>query len=119
MAASTAENPDDRAGFDAHVAKVLTSPESTNRAVTVDGRLVGSIARFVVDGDTEVTYWIDGSSWGKRIAGQARALLLESVRVRPVFARAASDNVGIAQGAADCGIRDRRHGGLFRLWTES
>ena len=48
---------------------------------------------FVIDGDTEVTYWIDRSFWGQGIAGRALALLLESVCVRPVFARAASDNV--------------------------
>jgi RimJ/RimL family protein N-acetyltransferase len=90
MAAFTAENPDDRTAFDVHRAKVRTLPEATTRAVTVDGRLVGSI---VVDGDTEVTYWIDRSFWGQGIAGRALALLLESVRVRPLFARAASDNV--------------------------
>ena len=94
MAAFTAENPDDRAAFDVHMARIRTLPEVTNRAVTVDGRLVGSIASFAVDGDAEVTYWIDGSSWGQGIAGRALALLLESVRVRPLFARAASDNVG-------------------------
>ncbi len=93
MAAFTAKNPDDRAAFDVHMAKVLAAPEATNRAITVDGRLVGSIASFVVDGDTEVTYWIDRSFWGRGIAGRALALLLESVRVRPLFARAASDNV--------------------------
>jgi RimJ/RimL family protein N-acetyltransferase len=93
MAAFTAENPDDRAAFDIHMAKVRTSPESNTRAVTVDGRLVGSIASFVVDGDTEVTYWIDRSFWGQGIAGRALALLVESVRARPLFARAASDNV--------------------------
>jgi RimJ/RimL family protein N-acetyltransferase len=93
MAAFTAENPDDRTAFDAHMAKVRTLPGATTRAVTVDGRLAGSIASFVVDGDTEVTYWIDRSFWGQGIAGRALALLLESVRVRPVIARAASDNV--------------------------
>ena len=93
MAAFTAENPADRTAFDVHMAKVRTLPEVTTRAVTVDGRLAGSIASFVVDGDTEVTYWIDRSFWGRGIAGRALALLLESVRVRPVFARAASDNV--------------------------
>jgi RimJ/RimL family protein N-acetyltransferase len=93
MAAFTAENPGDRTAFDVHIAKVRTLPEATTRAVTVDGRLVGSIASFVVDGDTEVTYWIDRSFWGQGIAGRALALLLESVRVRPLFARAASDNV--------------------------
>src|SRR4051812_3264191 len=94
VAAFTVENPDDRAAFDAHMAKVLAAPESTNRAVTVDGRLVGSIASFVVEGDAEVTYWIDRSFWRQGIAGRALALLLESVSVRPLFARVASDNVG-------------------------
>ncbi|GAA1754967.1 GNAT family N-acetyltransferase [Luedemannella helvata] len=94
MAAFVAENPDDRAAFDVHMAKVRASPEATNRAITVDGRLVGSIASFVMDGDTEVTYWIDRSFWGQGIAGRALALLLESVRTRPLFARAASDNTG-------------------------
>jgi RimJ/RimL family protein N-acetyltransferase len=93
MAAFTAQDPNDRSAFDVHMAKVRTSPEVIIRAVTVDGRLVGSVGSFVVEGDTEITYWIDRSFWGQGIAGRALALLLESVRVRPLFARAASDNV--------------------------
>src|SRR5689334_24509445 len=61
MAAFTTKDPDDRAAFEIHMAKVRTSPEVTTLAVTADGRLVGSIACFVVDGDTEITYWIDRS----------------------------------------------------------
>jgi RimJ/RimL family protein N-acetyltransferase len=94
MAAFTAEDPDDRAAFDAHMAKVRTSPDVTSRAITVDGRLVGSIASFVIEGDTEVTYWIERSCWGRGIASRALALLLELVPERPLFARVASDNVG-------------------------
>ena len=93
MAAFTAKDPDDRTAFDAHMAKVKASPDTMNRVITLDGRLVGSIASFVIDGDTEVTYWIDRSFWGQGIASRALALLLASVHVRPVFARAASDNV--------------------------
>ena len=94
MAAFTAEDPNDRTAFDVHMAKVRTSAEVTIRTITVDGRLVGSIASFVIEGDTEVTYWIDRSFWGQGIAGRALAILLESVPVRPLFARVASDNVG-------------------------
>jgi RimJ/RimL family protein N-acetyltransferase len=47
-----------------------------------------------MDGDTEVTYWIDCSVWGQGVASQALALFLDMVPVRPVYARAASDNVG-------------------------
>jgi len=94
MAAFTTKDPDDRAAFEIHMAKVRTSPEVTTLAVTADGRLVGSIACFVVDGDTEITYWIDRSRWGQGIASRALALFLDTVPVRPLYARAASDNVG-------------------------
>ncbi len=94
MAAFTAKDPDDRTAFEIHMAKVRTSPDVFTRAITADGRLVGSIASFVIDGHTEVTYWIDRSRWGQGIASRALALFLDTVPVRPLFARAASDNVG-------------------------
>ena len=62
--------------------------------MTRDGRLVGNIAWFVLDGRTEITYWIDRSVWGQGIASRAIALLLATVPVRPLYARAASDNLG-------------------------
>jgi RimJ/RimL family protein N-acetyltransferase len=76
------------------MAKVRATHDTTLRAVTRDGHLVGSIASFVIDGDTEITYWIDRSAWGQGIASQALALLLDTVDVRPLHARAASDNLG-------------------------
>ncbi|WP_370946543.1 GNAT family N-acetyltransferase [Amycolatopsis sp. cg5] len=94
MAAFTAKDPDDRAAFDAHMAKVRAAPDVTNRAVTLDGRFAGTIAAFVVEGDTELTYWIDRAYWGQGVASRAVALLLDVVTVRPVHARAASDNEG-------------------------
>jgi RimJ/RimL family protein N-acetyltransferase len=94
MAAFTADDPDDRSAFDAHMAKVRSLPDVTTRAVVCDGQLVGSIAAFVVDGETEVTYWIDRAVWGRGIAGRALELLMDLVPVRPLYARAASDNAG-------------------------
>lgn len=94
MAAFTAKDPNDRAAFNVHMTKVRALPDAINRAITVDGRLVGSIASFIVEGDTEITYWIDRPFWGQGIASRALALLLELNPVRPVFARVASDNVG-------------------------
>jgi RimJ/RimL family protein N-acetyltransferase len=94
MAAFTAKDPDDRAAFDAHMAKLRSSPDTVVHAVTLDGRLVGSIGCWVADGDTEITYWIDRSAWGQGIASRAVALLLDTIPTRPVHARAASDNVG-------------------------
>jgi RimJ/RimL family protein N-acetyltransferase len=93
MAAFTAENPDDRHAFDAHMARVTSSPGITMRAITCDGQLVGTIASFVSGDQTEVTYWVDRAAWGRGIATAALELLLKLVPVRPLHARAASDNV--------------------------
>jgi RimJ/RimL family protein N-acetyltransferase len=93
MAAFTAEDPDDRRAFDAHMAMVRSSPDTTLRAITCDGQLVGSIASFVSGDQTEVTYWIDRPAWGRGIASQALELLLKLVLFRPLHARAASDNI--------------------------
>lgn len=94
MAAFTARDPDDRAAFDAHMSKLLASPDVTLRAITRAGRLVGSIGSFVVQGDTEVTYWVDRAAWGQGVASRALTLFLRDLDVRPIFARAASDNTG-------------------------
>lgn len=93
MAAFTAEDPDDRHAFDAHMAKVRSWPDATLRAITCDGQLVGSISSFVSGDQTEVTYWIGRPVWGRGIASQALELLLKLVPARPLHARAASDNV--------------------------
>ncbi|TCO64792.1 GNAT family N-acetyltransferase [Actinocrispum wychmicini] len=94
MAAFTAKDPNDRAAFDTHMSKLMTSPDLILRAVTRNGQLVGTIGSFVMDGNTEITYWIDRSVWGQGVASQAVALLLDMVKIRPVRARAASDNLG-------------------------
>jgi RimJ/RimL family protein N-acetyltransferase len=92
MAAFTAEDPNDRNAFDTHMAKIMSSPENTFLAIIQDSRLVGTIASYPSEGAIEVTYWIERTFWGRGIATQALGLLLEEIRVRPIRARAASDN---------------------------
>jgi RimJ/RimL family protein N-acetyltransferase len=94
MAAFTAENPDDREAFDAHMRKIRARTDVTNRVIVGDGRVVGTIAIFVMEGDLEITYWIDRSVWGQGVAGRAVALILEEVTDRPIYGRVASDNAG-------------------------
>jgi RimJ/RimL family protein N-acetyltransferase len=94
MAAFTAADPNDRSAFDAHMAKIMSSSENRTWAIIRDARLVGTIGSYVSEGATEVTYWIDRTCWGQGIATQALRLLLEGIPVRPIRARAASDNAG-------------------------
>lgn len=105
MAAFTAADPNDRIAFDAHMASITTAPDVTHRVITRDDQLVGTVACFVVDGVSEVTYWIDRSYWGQGIATAALELLLDEVTVRPLQARAASDNAGSLRVLHKVGFR--------------
>lgn len=94
----------DRAAFDARMARLRQSPEIMVRAVTSDGDLVGSIAAFVIEGRTEVAYWIDPGAWGRGIASRALELLVKVVETRPLYGRAASDNLGSLRVLAKAGF---------------
>jgi RimJ/RimL family protein N-acetyltransferase len=105
MAAFTAEDPGDRRAFDAHMARVMSTPRVTLRAVTSDEHLVGTISSFVLDGVMEVTYWIDRSYWGRGLASRALELLLQEVTDRPLRARVASDNIGSLRVLSKAGFK--------------
>lgn len=104
MAAFTARDPDDRAAFDAHWSKVRADPTCLLLAVVGDGRVVGMAGSFVMEGDQEVTYWIDREVWGQGVASRALALLVEMVPVRPLHARVASDNAGSLKVLTNAGF---------------
>ena len=94
MAAFTSPEADDRTTFVQRWARLRSDPSTTNRVVEVDGRVVGHIASFDLDGQREITYWIGREDWGRGIATRALQEFLQLEVTRPLYARAASDNVG-------------------------
>jgi [ribosomal protein S5]-alanine N-acetyltransferase len=94
MAAFTSPDGDARDNYHAKWRKIVANDETTNKVILLDGEVVGSVGAFVVDGDTEVTYWIRRDLWGRGLASAALAELLSVVTVRPIWAGAAADNVG-------------------------
>lgn len=104
MAAFTSADPDDRAAFDAHWTRILARPDVVNRTIVVDGQVVGSVASFVMEGETEVTYWLGRDFWGRGIATAALAEFLQEQTTRPLFARAAKDNAGSLRVLEKCGF---------------
>src|SRR4029453_1988037 len=50
------------------------------------------------------TYWIGREFWGRGIATQALAVLLSAVKTRPLYARAAKDNVASLRVLEKCGF---------------
>ena len=105
MAAFTAKDPTDRAAFMAHWQRILASPTVIVRTVVVDGAIVGSVLSYEEDGRPEVSYWLGKPYWGQGIATRALAAFLADVnRTRPIYARAAKDNVGSLRVLAKCGF---------------
>ena len=94
MAAFTPADPDDRAAFDAHWARLFADPGVDARTVRADGDIVGSVGRWFDGGVAEITYWIDPEHWGEGIATRAMRLFLDALDERPVRARVAADNAG-------------------------
>lgn len=104
MAAFTPEDPADRGGFDAHWARIRSSPGIVVRTVLGDGDVVGHAAVYGEPGEREVTYWVDRAHWGKGIATTALRGLLAEVGERPLYARVAADNAGSRRVLERCGF---------------
>jgi|SRR5579885_1362921 len=105
MAAFTAEDQSDRRAFLDRMSRVRTDRGTWNRIIDADGVVAGTIAFFRVDGQAEVTYWIDRAHWGKGIATAALQMLLAEIAERPLYARAASDNLGSLRVLEKAGFR--------------
>lgn len=106
MAAFTRAAPSDRVAFDAHYERIRNDPTVLLRAID-DGRgLVGTIGSFTIDGNREVTYWINRARWGEGIASTALTAFLTVETIRPIFGRVADHNIGSARVLAHAGFRE-------------
>lgn len=59
LAAFMPKDPTDKAAYIAKYTKLLSDPTVNNQSIIIDNAIVGSIAKFVMEGDIEITYWID------------------------------------------------------------
>ncbi len=104
LAAFMPKDPTDKAAYIAKYTKLLSDPTVNNQTIIIDNNIVGSIAKFVMEGDTEITYWIDRKYWGQGIATKALKELLDTETIRPVFGRVAFDNFGSQKVLEKCGF---------------
>lgn len=104
QAAFTRPDRADRSAFDAHYARIRTDRDVLLRAVLTEGKLAATVASFTMEGEREVTYWVDPAQRGLGIASAALAALLELDPVRPMFARVADHNSSSVRVLARCGF---------------
>ncbi len=104
MAAFTAKDPADRDAFMAHWVRIMASDTVTIRTILFDGQVAGSVLSFEHFGKLSVSYWIGKAYWGRGIATSALSQFLTQVKTRPIYARAAKDNVASLRVLEKCGF---------------
>ena len=104
LAAFMPKDPTDKSAYLEKYEKLLKDPTVNNQTITIDNIIVGSIAKFLMDGDAEITYWIDRKFWGQGIATKALKEFLSIETVRPFFARVAFDNFASQKVLERCGF---------------
>jgi RimJ/RimL family protein N-acetyltransferase len=105
MAAFVCKDPKDKVAFNAHWKKILNSPQNITKTIVAEGQVAGHIACFPQGEHKEVTYWLGREFWGRGLATQALKSMLRLVGERPVFARAATDNIGSIRVLQKCGFK--------------
>ena len=102
MAAFTSQDPNNRQAFMAKWARIRADESILIRTIVVDGQVAGSVLSYVSDGEPEVSYWLGREFWGKGIATQALAAFLQIQTLRPIYARAAKDNLASLRVQEKC-----------------
>lgn len=104
IAAFTSKDYADKTAFIEKHTKLLNESTVNNQTILLDNIVVGSMAKFVMFGNNEITYWIDREYWGKGIATKAlKDFLLLEVN-RPIFGRVAFDNLASQKVLEKCGF---------------
>ncbi len=105
MAAFAPREPLPRPAFQSRWDALLHRPDVVQRTITVDGEVAGHVGRFEMFGKPTVAYWVARTYWGRGVATAALAAFLEEHRERPLYARAAADNVASARVLRASGFR--------------
>ena len=104
LAAFTSKDPNDKTAYIEKYTKTLTDPTINMRTIKANDEIVGSVAKFVMENDIEITYWIDRKFWGQGIATTALKDFLKIEQIRPIYGRVAFDNYGSQKVLEKCGF---------------
>ena len=105
MAAFTAKDPTDRDAFTTHWIKIFGDKTIKKKTILFKDHIVGHISNFEQFGVPAVSYWIGKEYWGNGIATKALSQFLSDIDERPLYARAAKDNIASIRVLQKCGFK--------------
>ncbi|HEY4360551.1 MAG TPA: GNAT family N-acetyltransferase [Bryobacteraceae bacterium] len=104
-AAFLGRDPQDRALFDQHWKKIRADPDNVLRTIVFENQVIGSVSKYVLFGQPEITYGIAREHWGRGLATAALQEFLRQFKTRPLHAHAAKDNVASLRVLEKCGFK--------------
>ncbi len=83
LAAFTTKDPNDKSGYILKYSKLLDDPTVNMKTIMISDQIAGSISKFQIEGNAEITYWIDRNYWGNGVATKALSFpsIAQKVRV--------------------------------------
>jgi RimJ/RimL family protein N-acetyltransferase len=105
MAAFTAKDPGNREAFAAHWNRISADATVIIKTIVFKGQVAGHVLSYEEAGKPEVSYWLGKAYWGRGIATCAlSAFLGQANKTRPIYARAAKDNIASLRVLEKCGF---------------
>ena len=94
----------EREAFMAHWARTLANDSALTWTIVCDGEVAGNIGCWEADGRRLVGYWIGRAFWGRGLATEALAELVDVVDARPLLAEVVTTNVASIRVLEKCGF---------------
>ncbi|MCB1024647.1 MAG: GNAT family N-acetyltransferase, partial [Acidobacteria bacterium] len=71
LAAFMSKDSTDKAAYIKKFTRLLSEKTVNNKTIFIDNEIAGSVAKFEIEGEAGITYWIGKEFWGKGIASEA------------------------------------------------
>lgn len=94
----------DRDAFMAHWRRTLANDSALTWTIVCEGQVAGNIGCWEADGRRLLGYWIGRAFWGRGLATEALAELVDIVDARPLHAEVVSTNVASIRVLEKCGF---------------
>lgn len=86
----------------------MQDPTINMQSILLGNKVIGSVVKYVMEGDAEITYAIGKEYWGQGLTTIAIKHFLEEERARPMYGRVAFDNFGSQRVLEKAGFKKIR-----------
>ena len=104
MAAFTSKDHTDKIAYFEKWTRFLNDKSIHSQTILCNGNIAGSIGKYLMEGEAEITYWLNCDFWGKGIATKALQEFLKLESIRPINGHVAFDNIASQKVLENCGF---------------